>query len=187
MGGRGTPKSHECTFQPLITGFKACYAAFLGFKLARSFIQTSSCFQTAFYSCAVVVETSHSAETFVFIWTCVMLGLQTCNSYREHEPVGCVLNEFSGSSASQEWLKGQLFSWWCVCDFVLMVYRKTSACFSFLLKLSCCGSAFCECLFWSVWSAWTHSWTCAVCWWWTCRIHGRELNWASVVLTTDGC
>lgn len=28
-----------------------------------------------------------------------------------------------------------------------MVSLKTSACFSFLLMLSCCGSAFCECLF----------------------------------------
>lgn len=33
------------------------------------------------------------------------------------EPTRCVLNEFWGSSASQEWLKGQLFSWRWVCDF----------------------------------------------------------------------
>lgn len=104
--------SHERIFQPLIAGFKARYPAFLGFKLTSSFSQTCSCFQISFQkSWRRRGDEPFSRYLRAHLDVCPAGPvLQTCNSCREHEPARCALNECWGSSASQEWLKGQFFS-----------------------------------------------------------------------------
>lgn len=155
--------SHECIFQPLIARFKTRYAAFLGFKLARRFSQTSSCVQT-------VVTSS---------WRWVIQLLPPCSS----GCVSCCARPANLQLLQRTWASEMRFKW------MLRIISQSGVTERLIIQLVMLlwlclilCKALCECIclflyfinvimlwkhflwmpFRSGWSAWTHSWTCAV-------------------------